>query len=255
MTAALRARPAAQEVPPRGAAGASSRPRRTLLPQLLPVPDSEPPLRRLPADDEAPLLPDAPTAGRHRVPPARPIAGTDAGLTSAANPTERWRRTVPSPPPMVHRRWRAAPGAVPTPQGIRALPHQVHSAVGIVTASDDTAWPIVTAPVEPAPRPRRRPASDVAVVLARATIEALSGRRPIAQLRPHYAEGVFEGLQEFPMLGHRRDTQLVSLWVCEPTDSSAEISAAFRCGTRTRAMAMQLRARGSHWFVTSLQLA
>jgi hypothetical protein len=153
---------------------------------------------------------------------------------------------------MVHRRWPVPVNSVTEPrQGVHAeVTHRVHSAVGVVGSNGTSFWPAV-ASTERSVRPA---ASDIAVVLTRATIEALSGRRPFAQLRPHYTTGVFNGLQEFPMLGHRHDAQLASVWVCEPTDGTAEISAAFRCGHRMRAMAMQLRADGCRWLVTSLQI-
>ena len=66
--------------------------------------------------------------------------------------------------------------------------------------------------------------------------------------------GVFGGLQEFPMLGSSHQIQLVSIWVCEPTNDTAEIAAAFRCGLRTRAMAMQLQSSDDRWYVTALQI-
>jgi hypothetical protein len=251
MTAALLDRRAtasaaapAPSLPLPGAVQAPQRRRRR--PHLMPVPDCEPPLRSAQDDD-----PMAPSNG------VRGVAALFAGDAPAPGvaPPQPWRGAVTAPPPMTHRRWpvdldlRREPRA----ESGTDLPHRVHSAVGAVAADDDATWPAVTLPPELSHRPRSA-AFATATMLARATIEALAGLRPIVQLEPYYAAGVFAGLQDFPMLGHRRDTQLVSLWVCEPTDNSAEISVTFRCGPRTRAMAMQLRAQRDRWFVTSLQL-
>jgi hypothetical protein len=183
------------------------------------------------------------------------FAGGGAAAAPRLAPPRPESGAVTAPPPMTYRRWPVDTGfrrATSAESGVD-LPHRVHSAAGAIAADDDAEWPAVTLPPELSRR--ARPAAfATAAMLARATIEALTGFRPIVQLQPYYSAGVFAGLQEFPMLGHRRDTQLVSLWVCEPTPDSAEISASFRCGSRTRAMAMQLRAQRDRWFVTSLQI-
>ncbi len=231
MTAALADHPSAAPRHPR--------------PHLLPVPDCEPPLHT-PRDDS-----DTPFSQQ---PPAAPFAAHGAG--SALQPVREipWRGAPTTAPPMTHRRWSSAPAPLRMPAAERtpAAPRHVYSTTGTMPSVGGAERPMAALPPEPA-TPRAE-AFVTATVLARATIEALAGLRPIAQLRPHLCDGVFAGLQEFPMLGHRRDTQLVSVWVCEPAEGAAEVAAAFRCGPRTRALAMQLRARGSTWFITSLQL-
>lgn len=215
-------------------------------PHLLPVPDCEPPLRAPQDDGDAPFPQQAPAA---------PFAGRSVGPRPLPAHDVPWRAAATTAPPMAHRRWSSAPAArrMPTAEPTPAAPRHIYSTTGTMPAADDTLRPMAAPPPEPPTAPRAE-AFVTATVLARATIEALAGLRPIAQLRPHLCDGVFAGLQEFPMLGHRRDTQLVSLWVCEPAEGAAEVSAAFRCGPRTRALAMQLRAQGSTWFITSLQL-
>jgi hypothetical protein len=247
MTAALLDRPTRATEPSPTAPADPPRPRAHLLPQLLPVPDSEPPLVALPGPDEAAVDPYVGIPARDHGATGL-FAGTGSG--SALLPPA----PIGAAPTIAHRRWC---GVVSTPAGPRPgraadTPHRVHSAVGILAPGTDGTAGI--APADAPPHRSRPAASDAAVILIRATIEALSGQRPFTQLRPHYTAGVFDGLQDFPMLGHRRNAQLVSVWVCEPTDGTAEVSAAFRCGQYVRAMAMQLRAAHDRWLVTSLQV-
>ncbi len=247
MTAALLDRPTRATAPSPSAPPDTPRPRQRVLPQLLPVPDSEPPLVALPGPDEAAINPyvGVPSSRDHSAAELPGGAGSDAALVPAA--------PIGPAPTIVHRRWRGV-GSMPAGQRRGRpvdMPHRVYSAVGIIPSRiDGIAW---AAPAD-TPHKSLPAASDAAVILIRATIEALSGQRPFTQLRPHYTAGVFDGLQDFPMLGHRRDAQLVSVWVCEPADGTAEVSAAFRCGQRVRAMAMQLRAAEGHWLVASLQV-
>lgn len=230
-------------------------------PRLLPVPDSEPPFSAFPDDDGQATA---------RLLVARPDRTSVPGMLRPRAYINR--QPVVIGPRMTHRRWasgvdvdilRTEPLHTESPPPYKQppvpLPFRVHSAVGVVSRDDDAAvFGPAAAPV-PAARPARAAASrpsaaDAGTVLARATIEALSGRRPINQLRPHYTTGVFGGLQEFPMLGSSHQIQLVSIWVCEPTNDTAEIAAAFRCGLRTRAMAMQLQSSDDRWYVTALQI-
>lgn len=255
MTAALAHRVSAA---PTGQAAPATRPASRLRPRLMPVPDSEPPFSPLPDGDDATESPFTAAAWRHRIAVAERLrlrARVDPGPTVEA-------------PLMAHRRWapdvsiEALRARTPqaAPRAAAPVPHHVHSAVGILPSETypepGAATLILPAAALPAPMPgitaALPSATDAGTVLVRATIEALSGRRPISQLRRHYSSGVFSGLEDFPMLGRR--TQLVSLWVCEPTDDIAEVSAAFRCGTRTRALAMQLRCAENQWYVTALQI-
>lgn len=231
-----------------------SRPRPA--PRLLPVPDAEPPLVRIPDSD------DGLEAARMFAPAPRPRTVTPAA------PRRRpiHLAAVVKAPPMAHRRWAPA-GTLELVAQARgsdghqkpAAPPRVHSAVGTVAfladgSSSSSPWEPAR-PIDTVATAQKRPsATDTATVLARATLEALAGARPIAQLRTHFTAGVYEGLQEFPMLGGRQHVQLTSLWTCQPTPDTAEISVAFRAGTHTRAMSMQMRSVAGHWYVTALQL-
>lgn len=131
---------------------------------------------------------------------------------------------------------------------------QVHSAVGVALAAEPTNPAAAAESLAGTDMPRRLRAFDVATRLTQATIEALAGRRPLRHLRRHFTSGVFVGIEDFPMLGSRNAIRLTSLWVCEPAPDTAEVSAAFQCGPRTRALAMQLRAVDGRWLVTALQM-
>jgi hypothetical protein len=90
------------------------------------------------------------------------------------------------------------------------------------------------------------------------TLEALAGRRPIAQLRAMTSLGVFASLSEgrrprwcaegtAPLLiGH--------VHVCEPVDGVAEVSAVARRGGRAHAVAARLEGIDGRWRCTALQI-
>lgn len=226
-------------------------------PRLMPVPDSEPPLCPLADDDEQ--LDAAFNGAAWR----RGLAKTRRRSSSAFG-----QGPIVAAPPMAHRRWApSVPIEILRTRAPRAATranapasHDVYSAVGIVPAAGHIEHSSDSRNLPPGamPRPQVRTgitppsATAAGTVLVRATLEALSGRRAIEQLQPHFTPGVFSGLGEFPMLGRR--TQLVSIWVCEPSAGTAEVSAAFRCGPRTRALAMQLRHADGQWHVTALQV-
>lgn len=225
-----------------------------------PIPDSTaavtvlPHVVRDPADEDA--LPLAPRLAHRRWPmrEASPL-----GEASRADSGAGRRSSVATP--LAHGRI-ARPGSSGPASAERRLPHRPHSASGAVREyegidEDDDLVTLAGGASDPhaaVGAVDRTPADDAGTILARALLEALGGQRPIEQLRKHCASGVFQGLQDFPMLGGRRRIQLVSLWLCEPDDETAEISVAFRCQGRTRALALQLRALGSRWLVTSIQL-
>lgn len=96
------------------------------------------------------------------------------------------------------------------------------------------------------------PALRTGQALARALVEMLSGRRPMAQLRVHCAPDVFAGLER-KMLQASGTSQLTSVRVCEPADGVAEVSAVFRTGGRARALAFRIQGLDGRWRVTALQ--
>lgn len=98
------------------------------------------------------------------------------------------------------------------------------------------------------------PAQRAAWVLARAVVEVLSGRRPVAQLRVHCAPDIYAGLLQRPFAGHQALPHVLSVRVCEPADGVAEVSVAFRRAERVRAMAFRIQGVDGRWRITALQL-
>jgi hypothetical protein len=89
-------------------------------------------------------------------------------------------------------------------------------------------------------------------------LEALSGRRPLAQLQPMTSLRVFTALAEgrrprwctagtAPLLVGR-------VHVCEPVDGVAEVSAVARRGGRAHAVAARLEDIDGRWRCTALQI-
>ncbi len=98
------------------------------------------------------------------------------------------------------------------------------------------------------------PARRAASVLARALVEVLSSRRPVAQLRVHCAPDIYAGLLERPFAGHQALPHLMNVRVCEPADGVAEVSAVFRRADRVRAIAFRIQGVDGRWRITALQL-
>lgn len=235
-------------------------------PRLAPVPECEPPLDVEPWEH---VVARAPFGTRlpWPDPPTRPVM--DVALTTAtptaATPVSA--APCPVPPPMTHRRWPyirtlTPPGAGsavqargsvrPQPRGTRP----VYTASGAPPQPEDEyadLRPVDIMPRATEPAVTRPPALDAATLLSRAVVEVLAGRRPAAQLRPHCIDGVYQALDDFPRLGP--GPSLVSVWVCEPSDDRVEVSASFRCGGMTRALAMRLDSNDHRWQVTALQLS
>ena len=90
------------------------------------------------------------------------------------------------------------------------------------------------------------------------TLEALTGRRPIAQVRPMTSLGVFTALSQ----GRRprwcaegAGPLLVGqVRVCEPVDGVAEVTAVARRGGRAHAVAARLEGIDGRWRCTALQI-
>ncbi len=90
------------------------------------------------------------------------------------------------------------------------------------------------------------------------TLEALSGRRPLAQLQPMTSLGVYAALS-----GGRRPRWCAegsapllvgAVHVCEPVDGVAEISAVARRAGRAHAVAARLEGIDGRWRCTALQI-
>lgn len=93
------------------------------------------------------------------------------------------------------------------------------------------------------------------VILA---IEAFTGRRPIAQLRPVVTPALFSALSS----GRRprwctegtAAVMVTSVRACEPVDGVAEVSAVVRRGGRAHAVAARLEGIDGRWRCTALQV-
>jgi hypothetical protein len=90
------------------------------------------------------------------------------------------------------------------------------------------------------------------------TLEAMAGRRPLAQLQPITSAGVFAALSA----GRRprwctegRSPLIVGqVHVCEPVDGVAEVSAVARRDGRAHAVAARLEGIDGRWRCTALQV-
>ncbi|MGY1637730.1 Rv3235 family protein [Geodermatophilus sp. SYSU D00742] len=90
------------------------------------------------------------------------------------------------------------------------------------------------------------------------TLEALAGRRPLAQVQPLASVGVFAALSS----GRRprwctdgnAPVLLGRVHVCEPVDGVAEISAVARRSGRAHAVAARLEGIDGRWRCTALQI-
>jgi hypothetical protein len=101
-------------------------------------------------------------------------------------------------------------------------------------------------------------ARDAGRRLITLTLEALAGRRPLAQLQPMTSLGVFAALS-----GGRRPAWCADgtaplvvgpVHVCEPVDGVAEVSAVARRGGRAHAVAARLEGIDGRWRCTALQV-
>lgn len=188
-----------------------------------------------------------------------------------AHPTQEPARTATATPPQ-RERIALRLVVVPTPQ----------------PPLEDERRPVrLLLPGTPAPRPRYRPgprpvagatvprfgddfgptwsqraelpdARDVGRRLITLTLEALAGRRPLAQLQPMTSVGVFAALT-----GGRRPRWCAEgtaplvvgpVHLCEPVDGVAEISAVARRAGRAHAVAARLEGIDGRWRCTALQI-
>lgn len=90
------------------------------------------------------------------------------------------------------------------------------------------------------------------------TLEALAGRRPLAQLQPLTSSGVFTALAtgRRPRWCTEGTAPLLvgPVHVCEPVDGVAEVTAVARRGGRAHAVAARLEGIDGRWRCTALQV-
>lgn len=102
----------------------------------------------------------------------------------------------------------------------------------------------------PAPGPRAR-------LLVGAILEALTGRRSLAQLAPWLTVDVYDELEVNidPDRARGWSGRTRRLIVSEPADGVAEVTAVVQRGARTTAIALRMEGRDGRWVVTALQTA
>jgi hypothetical protein len=90
------------------------------------------------------------------------------------------------------------------------------------------------------------------------TLEALAGRRPLAQVQPMTSLGVFAALSagRRPRWCAEGSAPLLvgQVHVCEPVDGVAEVSAVARRNGRAHAVAARLEGIDGRWRCTALQI-
>jgi hypothetical protein len=110
------------------------------------------------------------------------------------------------------------------------------------------------------PRPGLPDAQEWSTTLALAVIQALVGRRPVAQLNRWVVDDVLMAIniyQRRSLSRHGRiavPTALRSVRVQHPDPEVAEVSAHVVIGKRSAAMAFRLEALGERWLCTALEL-
>ncbi|RZU32994.1 Rv3235 family protein [Blastococcus saxobsidens] len=90
------------------------------------------------------------------------------------------------------------------------------------------------------------------------TLEALTGRRPLTQLRPFTTVGVYAALTSGRRPGWCTEGKgpvvLGRVQVCEPVDGVAEVSAVAHRAGRAHAVAARLEGIDGRWRCTALQI-
>jgi hypothetical protein len=92
-----------------------------------------------------------------------------------------------------------------------------------------------------------------------AAFEAMSGRRPLAQLSRFVSQSVYTDLiGDLERARHDRvwaqPPVMRSIRVCEPADGVAELAAVIQTGPRYRAVAVRLEGLDGHWRCVKLQV-
>jgi hypothetical protein len=102
------------------------------------------------------------------------------------------------------------------------------------------------------------PAGETARRLVTSTLEALTGRRPLAQLQPLTSPGVYAALsagRRPRWCGEGGAPVIVGrIRVCEPVDGVAEVSAVAHRSGRAHAVAARLEGIDGRWRCTALQI-
>lgn len=110
------------------------------------------------------------------------------------------------------------------------------------------------------PRPGLPDAQEWSTTLALAVIQALVGRRPVAQLNRWVVEEVLVAISIYQRRSHSQHGRIAvpatlrSIRIQHPDPEVAEVSAHLAIGQRSVAMAFRLEALGDRWLCTALEL-
>lgn len=104
----------------------------------------------------------------------------------------------------------------------------------------------------PQPAPMTEPAPRQARALITALLEAMAGRRPLHQLRPHLGDDAFRQLVHFADVGVFRRTRIGGIRAQMPTARSVEASATLSCSARWLTCVIRLDAQANAWVCTTL---
>ena len=159
-------------------------------------------------------------------------------------------RVVPTPQPPLDRR-----PALRLVHPDRAVPRPVHRPgprPRSGSATDDGFGPVLSG------RADLPSAAETGRALVTTALEALTGRRPLTQVRPLMSAGVYAALASGRRPGWCREgsTPVIvgRVRVCEPVDGVAEISAVAHRAGRAHAVAARLEGIDGRWRCTALQI-
>jgi hypothetical protein len=187
-----------------------------------------------------------PTSPRATTPPASPTPGTERPRLRLV--------VVPTPQPPLEDERQPVRLVLP---GI-AAPRPVHRPGPRPRFAPDAAPRDGDFGPAWSPREVLPDARDAGRRLITLTLEAMAGRRPLAQLQPMTSAGVFAALSagRRPRWCTEGTAPLIvgPVHVCEPVDGVAEVSAVARRGGRAHAVAARLEGIDGRWRCTALQI-
>jgi hypothetical protein len=178
--------------------------------------------------------------------------------TTSSSRTSSVRWLIESRPPSLT--W-ARPSPQPSDQPpLDLIDHEFDHADDIAANHRGVRVSTVKARWAARPRPGLPDAQEWSTTLALAVIQALVGRRPVAQLNRWVVDDVLMAIniyQRRSLTRHGRiavPTALRSVRVQHPDPEVAEVSAHVVIGKRSAAMAFRLEALGERWLCTALEL-
>jgi hypothetical protein len=150
----------------------------------------------------------------------------------------------------------------PNPAVAAAAAAAAPLAVLSVRSLVDDGWRVPEAtPTAPTTTPQRRAPADpgtTAGPLVLATVEAMRGGRPLAQLvrwvTPELYENLADLLPTTRTTGPRRRARILSVHCCEVSPLVAEVTVVVHDGTRVRAAAVRLEEHRGRWRATLMQI-